>query len=357
MHYTVVDTRSYPEDKTHNPLLFYVSELASARERVNRHLAEFQLNQSVAQVFKQNAALTLSAALALSASQRQYDLLLQAIDHYLSSPQDESSISFVLFPLVLVTGSKKAQKITLNWGKSPQLLNLIQEGYPELANIKWYHSLIAVEDFINWNAFTWHQGRKEPEKLFQRLVEESDDEKKLPEGENVSLFFLLGYGAVATALFKEEREVMMPLMDFWNQFFMAQEITPFANPLPLMAPLKALSQGAFMRKKIDLDIFLTNAIRAIKLSGLRVCIIIATKDGGTLEFCVQGWSTTEHHYFYSWYLSSSDPLELILEDVFSFLRSIQVENVWLLKRPLNFNEAMPNYHALTEEDAYNPIFP
>ena len=104
MHYTVVDTRSYPEDKTHNPLLFYVSELASARERVNRHLAEFQLNQSVAQVFKQNAALTLSAALALSASKRQYDLLLQAIDHYLSSPQDESSIQLCAFSFSVGNG-------------------------------------------------------------------------------------------------------------------------------------------------------------------------------------------------------------------------------------------------------------
>lgn len=357
MHYTVVDTRSYPEGKTRNPLLFHVSQLISARGLINHNLAEKQLNQSVAQVFKQNAALTLSAALALSASQGQYNLLLKAIDHYLSSPEDKSQVSFVLFPLVLVAGSKKAQKVTLNFKNNLQLSSLIEEGYPELAKIKWYHSLISVEDFKDWNAFTWYKGRKEPEELFQRLVKESHEEKELPEGGSVSLFFLLGYGNLAPILFQEERKVMMPLMTFWNQFFMAQGITPFANPLPLMPPLKALSQGAFMRKKIDLDIFLTNTIRAIKLLGLRVCVVIATKEGGTLEFRLQAWGTEEHSYFYSWHLSSSDPLEMILEDVFSFLQSVQVENVCLLKRPLNFSEVIPSYCTATKEAVYNPILP
>ncbi|MCV2503299.1 MAG: hypothetical protein N4Q30_04340 [Neisseriaceae bacterium] len=351
MKYNIVDTRPYSETKNKNELLFYVEQIVHSESNINKKMAQQSLQSTIVQMLKNNHYLSLSVALSLAPSREYYQIIFNQLNNILMAQENETQ--FIVMPLVMVLGNKSEKDISLKFSL-PDFQKILQDIYGDVTkDIQWLDSIIPVADISQIKVNEWYEAKKNPDNLLTSLQNEIH-EMKVVSGYEVNLGFVLGYGSEEMKQLMNLRKDIMPMMQFWNEYFIEKEITPFVNPLPLNSPLQGLTEGSHMQKKMDLDIFVTNTIRNIKLAGYRIAVVIATKEGGTLEIRVQALEESTKFANYQWQLTSFDQIEEILDDLVGLLKDCLVDNVRILEKPLELDDTLPDYHLSLEQEGTNP---
>ncbi|QRN41123.1 MAG: hypothetical protein GKC53_03055 [Neisseriaceae bacterium] len=352
MKYNIVDTRPYSENKNKNELLWYVEQIINSQCQLSQKMAQQSLQKSITQMLKNHHYLSLSVALSLAPSRKHYQILFNQLDDILMAQENENQ--FIVMPLVMVLGNKDKKTISLEIPLT-HFQDILQDIYGRIIRkINWLDSIILADNISQIKADEWYDAKYNPDNLLKNLQNKISS-IVLEVTYEVKLGFIFGYGSWEIKKLINLRKNTMPIMQFWNKYFLEKGTTPFVNPLPINSPLQGLTEGSYVQKKMDLDIFVTNTIRNIKLMGHRIAVVIATKKGGMLEIRIQALEDNKKFVDYHWQLTSCDQIDEIIGDLIILLRACLVDNVRILEQPLELDDGLPNYHTSLEEQGINPL--
>ena len=151
-------------------------------------------------------------------------------------------------------------------------------------------------------------------------------------------------------------------MQVWQESLAAAGVTLFTNPLSPNTPLQALTDGSHTRQRMAMDVFATNAIRAIRMQSPRVGVVIAARAGGQILF---GFNATDSAFevvpqVFVWNLSSSDNIAIIQHNFLDLMAECRVEHIRILHDVLPENADLPTYAqslSLTDTTHSSPNTP
>ncbi|WP_424045744.1 conjugal transfer protein, partial [Neisseria sicca] len=304
------DTRPYPQTPVKNHLLVNASLLAHGTTAATRKIAVGQLQAEIRSQLQQNYYVNLSVAMTMAPDAETYNALMQSINQVLSAENDDETQWFAL-PVVIVAGCK--QERTLSLALPTEALTACLSNYPHLRaltqNTQWLPFLTHSDDLSGITPEQWWNAKQNSESAAAFLQTFEDKPLICPEGQSVHVVYALGYGDknLQTALGVNLQQAGLPLMQVWQESLAADGVTLFTNPLSPNTPLQALTDGSHTRQRMAMDVFATNAIRAIRMQSPRVGVVIAARAGGQILF---GFNATDSAFevvpqVFVWNLSSS----------------------------------------------------
>ena len=354
------DTRPYPEQPVKNGLLLHASSLAHSTSAAQRKLAAESLQTDIRGMLQQNHYLGLSVAMSMVADADAYQALLSNLDSVLSAENDHE-LQWFAMPLVLVAGCNQAQNLTLNTPTAA--LSACLENHPHLRALNqatWLPFLIPSTELSEINVGQWFQAKQSPEAAQAFAAQFKPSELSLPSGQSVHVVFALGYGdkKIQTALHQNLLKAGLPLMQLWQEALATTGVTLFVNPLTPASPLHALTEGSHMRQRMAMDVFSTNAIRAIRLQSPRVGVVIAAQQGGKVIF---SFNATDSAFelapqIFQWVLSPTDNIAIVQQNFLDLMAECRVEHLYMLRDPLPESSESVTYAQALKLDGFNPFF-
>ncbi|QEY24868.1 conjugal transfer protein [Neisseria animalis] len=358
--FTLPDTRPYPETPVKNNLLLNASSLAHTSSAAQRKLAAESLQTEIRGMLQQNYYLGFSVAMSMAADSESYRVLLDSLNQVLNAENDDE-IQWFAMPLVLVAGCNQAQSMSLT--APVAALNACFENYPHLRALNqasWLPFLVSSTELSDINAGQWFQAKQNLEAAQQFAAGFKPSELSLPSGQSVHVVFALGYGDSKTqaALGQNLLKAGLPLMQLWQEALNTDGVTLFVNPLSPTTPLRALTEGSHMRQRMAMDVFSTNAIRAIRLQSPRVGVAAAAQQGGKLLF---SFNATDSAFelapqVFNWVLSPTDNIAVIQQNFLDLMAECRVEHLYMLKEALPEHADAPTYAQALKADGFNPFF-
>ncbi|STZ76162.1 conjugal transfer protein [Bergeriella denitrificans] len=358
--FVLPDTRPYPETPVKNNLLIHASALAHSSSAAQRKLSAEALQTEIRGMLMQNYYLGLSVAMSMAPDAESYRALLENLDHTLGAENDDE-IQWFAMPLVLVAGCKQPQNLKLD--APAAALNACFENYPHLRALgqaAWLPFLLPSTVVSEINAGQWFQAKQSLDAAQNFAAQFKASELALPEGQSVHVVFALGYGDRKTqaALGQNLLKAGLPLMQLWQEALAAPDVTLFVNPLSPATPLHALTEGSHMRQRMAMDVFATNAIRAIRLQSPRVGVVMAAQQGGSLMF---SFNATDGAFelapqIFQWRLSPTDNIAVIQQNFVDLMAECRVEHLYMLREALPEAGEPVNYAQALKLDGFNPFF-
>ncbi|WP_416190910.1 conjugal transfer protein [Neisseria sp. CCUG12390] len=358
--FVLADTRPYPEMPVKNNLLLHASNLAHSTSAAQRKLSAESLQTEIRGMFQQNHYLGLSVAMSMAGDAESYRVLLENLTVVLNAEKDEESQWFAM-PLVLVAGCNQDQTLPLNVPTAA--LFAVLENHPHLRALNqatWLPFLVPSTVLSEINAGQWFAAKQNAEAAAQFAAQFTPSELKIPSGQSVHVVFALGYGdkKLQESLNQNLLKAGLPLMQVWQEALTRPGLTLFVNPLSPAAPLHALTEGSHMRQRMAMDVFATNAIRAIRMQSPRVGVVVAAKAGGQIQF---GFNATDSAFeitpqVYTWTLSPTDNIPVIQQNFLDLMAECRVEHLRLLHEPLAENTELPTYAQALNLKGHNPFF-
>ncbi|MFH4355194.1 MAG: hypothetical protein WDW20_00315 [Neisseriaceae bacterium] len=355
MKYPLVDTRPYSKDKPRSRLALITEQVLLSATKPDREFAEKQLEEAIEKLLIEKQSLPITIAMSLSPSQEYYKVLLQALQTTLQAKQGESQ--WIALPLVILLGSSRTQSLDLEIPLD-SLQPLLTKWYGfQASEVFWFNYLVPMDLLSGVKSEQWYEAKLKPAALVKWLQSYSPQVIQLQKGQQILLSFVLGYTVELALDKKNSEQALMEMMQFWTEYFLKQDLTPFVLPMPPSAVLKGMLEGGHMSKKVELDIFISEAIRSIKLLRLPVGAIIATKEGGSLEISLQSLDSPKKVFTYSWKLSFAESLDERVEELISLLTDCQVDQISLLKCPMEFQASIPDFATALKEQKLLLISP
>lgn len=358
--FVLADTRPYPELPVKNNLLLHASSLAHSTSAAQRKLSAESLQTEIRGMLRQNFYLGLSVALSMAADTASYKALLDNLSAVLNAEQDEE-IQWFAMPLVLVAGCNQDQTLPLNVPTAA--LFAVLENHPHLRALNqatWLPFLVQSTVLSEINAGQWFEAKQNIEAAVQFAAQFGSSELNIPSGQSVHVVFALGYGdkKLQTALHQNLLKAGLPLMQVWQEALTQPGLTLFVNPLSPDCPLPALTEGSHMRQRMAMDVFATNAIRAIRMQSPRVGVVVAAKADGLIQF---GFNATDSAFevepqVYTWALSPTDNIAVVQQNFLDLMAECRVEHVYMLHQALPENTALPTYAQALKLSGHNPFF-
>ena len=107
-----------------------------------------------------------------------------------------------------------------------------------------------------------------------------------------------------------------------------------------------------------MDVFATNAIRAIRMQSPRVGVVAAAKADGKLQF---SFNATDSAFeivpqTFTWELASTDNIAIVQQNFLDLMAECRIEHLYLLHNPLGENENIPTYAQALKLEGHNPFF-
>ncbi|MCP1660380.1 conjugal transfer protein [Neisseria perflava] len=354
------DTRPYPETPVKNTLLLNASSLAHSTSPAQRKLAAESLQTEIRGMLQQNHYLGLSVAMSMAADADSYRVLLNHLDSVLSAENDDE-VQWFAMPLVLVAGCNQAQNLPLPVPAAA--LSACLEQHPHLRPLNratWLPFLLPSTTVSSIKAGEWFQAKQNAQAAADFAAQFTPSELNLPDGQSVHVVFALGYGnaEIRTALNQNLQKAGLPLMQVWQEALSAAGVTLFVNPLSPATPLHALTEGSHTRQRMAMDVFSTNAIRAIRLQSPRVGVVAAAQQGGKILF---GFNATDSAFelapqIFTWTFSPTDHVGTVQQNFLDLMAECRVEHIYLLRDVLPENAELPTYAQALKSDGLNPFF-
>lgn len=353
------DTRPYPTDPVKNELLLYAGQIA--HQQTGKSLAKEQLFNKINEMLSQHFYLGLSVAMSMAADAPTYIALMDSLDTVLQ-PQNEHEIQWFAMPVVVVAGCKQAHTLT---AQAPTMeLAACLANYPHtrpLSRAQWLPQLLRAQDFAEIKADEWYAAKQNLQAAQDFAQHLPNTGLAIPADQSVHVLYALGYGegSLKTALGANLREAALPLMQVWQTHLAQSGLTLFTNPLNAQTPLAALAEANHMRLRMALDVFATNAIRAIRLQSPRVGVVMSAREGGKLCF---GFGAVEAAYGlqtqeFTWQLSPREQIGVVQQHFLDLMVDCQVEHIIQLQQALNEQDELPSYHQATQKQlGFNPLF-
>lgn len=358
--FILTDTRPYPETPVKNNLLLHASYLAHSSSAAQRKLSVESLQTEIRGMFQQNYYLGLSVAMSMVPDAASYQVLLENLNQVLNA-EGEDEVQWFAMPLILVAGCKQDTALPLN--VPTDALFTVLENYPHLRALNratWLPFLLQSTTLSEIKAGKWFEAKQNIEAAERFAAQFQPSELNIPNGQSVHVVFALGYGdqKLQDALHQNLLKAGLPLMQVWQEALTQPGLTLFVNPLSPAVPLRALTEGSHMRQRMALDVFATNAIRAIRLQSPRVGVVVAAKAGGQIQF---GFNATDSAFevepqVYTWTLSPTDNLAIIQQNFLDLMAECRVEHVYLLHDVLPENTGLPTYAQALKLAGHNPFF-
>ena len=359
-HTVLPDPRPYPAEPVRRDLLMYAGQIARPTSGAEAKLARGNLRAQIIQMLSQRHTLNLSVAMTMAPDPAAYTALMDATDEVLRAENDDE-IQWFALPVVVVAGCKKPAE--LNDSCPGMLLGACLANYPALrplAQAQWLPKLLRADDFSQIKPDAWFAAKQNTEAAEAFAAALPQHPFAIPKDQSVHVFYALGYGGreIQAALGQNLREAALPLMQVWLEHFATPGLTLFANPLNPDSPLAALADGSRMRMKMALDVFATNAIRAIRMQSPRVGVVLAAQEGGRLLF---GFNAAESAYalqsqIFSWPLSPRDDIALIQQHFLDLMVDCHVENIHQLHDILPENAELPDYASAVGMSGHHPFY-
>jgi hypothetical protein len=355
------DTRPYPQTPVKNHLLINASLLAHGTTAATRKIAVGQLQTEIRSQLHQNYYVNLSVAMTMAPDVETYNALMQSINQVLSAENDDEAQWFAL-PVVIVAGCKQERSLPLML--PTEALTACLSNYPHLRaltqNTQWLPFLAHSDDLSGITPEQWWNAKQNSESAAAFLQTFEDKPLICPEGQSVHVVYALGYGDknLQTALGVNLQQAGLPLMQVWQESLAAAGVTLFTNPLSPNTPLQALTDGSHTRQRMAMDVFATNAIRAIRMQSPRVGVVIAARAGGQILF---GFNATDSAFevvpqVFVWNLSSSDNIAVIQHNFLDLMAECRVEHIRILHDVLPENADLPTYAQSLSLVGHNPFF-
>ena len=290
-----------------------------------------------------------------------YTSLIQSVGEVLKAENDNEAQWFAL-PVVLVAGCKKEQTLPLTL--PTEALFACLQNYPNLRaltqNTQWLPYLVQSTDLSSVTPGEWFQAKQNDEAAGAFLQKFKYKPLALPEGQSVHVVYALGYGdkSIQTALGLNLQQAGLPLMQVWQEHLALDGVTLFTNPLSPNTPLDALTDGSHTRQRMAMDVFATNAIRAIRMQSPRVGVVAAAKADGKLQF---SFNATDSAFeivpqTFTWELASTDNIAIVQQNFLDLMAECRIEHLYLLHNPLGENENIPTYAQALKLEGHNPFF-
>lgn len=359
MNILLPDTRPYPTDPVKSDLLLYAGQIAHATSNAQRTLAQETLTAKIHEMFAQRMPLGLSVAMSMTPDRATYVALMDTIDSVLHAQNDEQVQWFAL-PVVIVAGCQQASSLRTDCPRNE--LCTVLANYPTLQPLteaQWLPHLLRADDFAQITPDTWFAAKQNVQAAEQFAKNLPQHATALPKDQSVHVVYAIGYGKknIQTTLGQNLREAALPLMQVWQQHFQQTGTVLFTNPLNPNTPIAALADASHMRLRMALDVFTTNAIRAIRLQSPRVGVVMAAQESGKLLF---GFNATESNYglpnlVFTWTLSPRDNIAIIQQNFLDLLTDCQIEHVYLLHEALPENASLPDYAHANTLTGHHPL--
>lgn len=360
-HSVLPDTRPYPLTPVKNLLLQNAAQLAHGTSSASRKLALEQIQTEIRSMLDQNNYIKLSVAMTMAPDAETYSALIGCIRTVLSAEKDDE-IQWFALPVVLVCGCKHNQ--TLPLPLPTESLFACLQNYPHLRrltqNTQWLPYLVQSTDLSSIKPGEWWHAKQNETAAAELLQRFADRPLQLAEGQSVHVVYALGFGEkdVQTALDINLQQAGLPLMQVWQENLAADGVTLFANPLSPASPTAALTEGSHMRQRMAMDVFATNAIRAIRMQSPRVGVVMAAKAGGKLVF---SFNATDSAFevvpqIFEWELASTDNIAVIGQNFLDLMAECRVEHVYMLDEAIGEDEEIPSYAQALKREGRNPFF-
>ncbi|HHK5983504.1 conjugal transfer protein [Neisseria sp. P0004.S004] len=359
--FVLPDTRPYPQSPIKNHLLLNAYQLAHNSSSASRKLSAGQLQTEIRTMLSQNHYINLSLAMTMAPDVGTYTSLIQSVGEVLKAENDNEAQWFAL-PVVLVAGCKKEQTLPLTL--PTEALFACLQNYPNLRtltqNTQWLPYLVQSTDLSSVTPGEWFQAKQNDEAAGAFLQKFEYKPLTLPEGQSVHVVYALGYGNkdIQTALGLNLQQAGLPLMQVWQEHLALDGVTLFTNPLSPNTPLDALTDGSHTRQRMAMDVFATNAIRAIRMQSPRVGVVAAAKADGKLQF---SFNATDSAFeivpqTFTWELASTDNIAIVQQNFLDLMAECRIEHLYLLHNPLGENENIPTYAQALKLEGHNPFF-
>lgn len=359
--FVLPDTRPYPQSPIKNYLLLNAYQLAHNSSSASRKLSAGQLQTEIRTMLSQNHYINLSLAMTMAPDVGTYTSLIQSVGEVLKAENDNEAQWFAL-PVVLVAGCKKEQTLPLTL--PTEALFACLQNYPNLRaltqNTQWLPYLVQSTDLSSVTPGEWFQAKQNDEAAGAFLQKFEYKPLTLPEGQSVHVVYALGYGNkdIQTALGLNLQQAGLPLMQVWQEHLALEGVTLFTNPLSPNTPLDALTDGSHTRQRMAMDVFATNAIRAIRMQSPRVGVVAAAKADGKLQF---SFNATDSAFeivpqTFTWELASTDNISIVQQNFLDLMAECRIEHLYLLHNPLGENENIPTYAQALKLEGHNPFF-
>ena len=330
--FVLPDTRPYPQRPIKNYLLLNAYQLAHNSSSASRKLSAGQLQTEIRTMLSQNHYINLSLAMTMAPDVGTYTSLIQSVGEVLKAENDNEAQWFAL-PVVLVAGCKKEQTLPY---------------------------LVQSTDLSSVTPGEWFQAKQYDDAAGAFLQKFEYKPLTLPEGQSVHVVYALGYGNkdIQTALGLNLQQAGLPLMQVWQEHLALDGVTLFTNPLSPNTPLDALTDGSHTRQRMAMDVFATNAIRAIRMQSPRVGVVAAAKADGKLQF---SFNATDSAFeivpqTFTWELASTDNIAIVQQNFLDLMAECRIEHLYLLHNPLGENENIPTYAQALKLEGHNPFF-
>ena len=359
--FVLPDTRPYPQSPIKNHLLLNAYQLAHNSSSASRKLSAGQLQTEIRTMLSQNHYINLSLAMTMAPDVGTYTSLIQSVGEVLKAENDNEAQWFAL-PVVLVAGCKKEQTLPLTL--PTEALFACLQNYPNLRaltqNTQWLPYLVQSTDLSSVTPGEWFQAKQNDEAAGAFLQKFEYKPLVLPEGQSVHVVYALGYGdkSIQTALGLNLQQAGLPLMQVWQEHLALDGVTLFTNPLSPNTPLDTLTEGSHTRQRMAMDVFATNAIRAIRMQSPRVGVVAAAKADGKLQF---SFNATDSAFevvpqTFTWELASTDNIAIVQQNFLDLMAECRIEHLYLLHNPLGENENIPTYAQALKLEGHNPFF-
>lgn len=354
--FSIPDTRPYPSEINKNDFLVHADTLLQAASPARIKLAEEQMRGELAQMLENNHYLGFSVALSLAPSAAHYRVLWQALIEQMNAQKGQ--IQWLALPVVLVCGAN--HNTTLSTTLPLSEIKAVFASNPlfsPLNNAHWLPFMVDGAVLSNIDAGTWFAAKEEAacKALFSRFQAADID---IQSGQSVHVLYAICYGEehLCKLAARATGEMALPLMQVFQAAFNSASNTIFANPLHLNTPIAALCEGSAMRQRMACDVFIANAIRAIRLQHPRVGVVLASGEDGVLYI---GLQTQEANnalppQIFTWHLAAGEEIGEVVQNILDLLHECQVEHVRILPRVFK-QENLPTY-AQAINEGFNPFF-
>ncbi|WP_434779622.1 hypothetical protein [Neisseria sp. Ec49-e6-T10] len=353
----IIDPRQYPDTAPTNMLLHQAEQIIRSDSKTKAHLISL-LTQNLHNYLQEHNTLPISVALAMVSNRTQYQTIWQALDMVLW----QQPFAFVVLPVVMVIGSEQQTIIQNNIPEEKLTECLLKQGLiKNTQDIVWAKNWLDDQQFSGIKIDEWFLASQSQEAATEFLNQFSDEQKEITLGQQVLVQYAVGlvHCKDEIKLNAPISQFAMPLMNVFNAHFTQQQgLTIFTNPLAVQQPLAAMAKGSNMRLTMALDVFCANAIRAIRLQGLRVGAVVVAQQTNLLIFSFS--PTDDSHHFetqgFVWPLSSMDDIDLILNNFLNLLSDCQVENIRFCQHIQAEDQPFLSYLAALKEDGIHPFF-
>lgn len=353
------DTRPYPAQAVKSDLLLYATDVAHSPSAAQRHLAKDTLLAKISEMFATRQPTWLSVALSMSPDPDTYSALMNATDQVLNANTDE--VQWFALPIIVVAGAKQTKELISITPIAP--LQTLLDRYPHtrpFARATWATHLLRADDFATIKSQKWFDAKQNYEAA-QKLMDSLPKQAlNIPKDQSVQVLYAVGFGEALLRdyLGQSLNDAALPLMQLWQEYLAQSGLTLFTNPLNIDSPTQALANASEMRQRMALDVFTTNAIRAIRLQSPRVGVVMAAQEGGKLLFgfnAAEGAFSLQNQVF-TWHLSPREHIGTIQQNFLDLLVDCHVETIRLLHEPLGENVPLPDYAQAQHYIGHNPLF-